>query len=86
MKSKLLVALVSVLVAVATNSYAGKDGVDFPQGYRNWLHVKSMLIQPGHALENPKSGYPPYLRQWQGGYWLRGGGLMPTAQYWCLTF
>jgi hypothetical protein len=56
MKSKLLVALVGMLVAVATNSYAEESGVSFPQGYRSWLHVKSMLIQPGHALENPFQG------------------------------
>ena len=24
--------------------------VDYPQGYRNWTHVKSMLIQSGHPL------------------------------------
>lgn len=56
MKSKLLVVLAGMLVAVATNSYAEESGISFPQGYRNWLHVKSMLIQPGHALENPFQG------------------------------
>jgi hypothetical protein len=24
--------------------------VPYPEGYRNWKHVKSMVIQPGHAL------------------------------------
>lgn len=56
MKLKVLIALMGLSVAVATNSYADNDSVSFPQGYRNWLHVKSMLIQPGHALENPFQG------------------------------
>lgn len=57
MKAKILltVAIASV-VAMASNSYAESNGVPFPQGYRNWLHAKSMLIQPGHALENPFQG------------------------------
>ncbi|MES0872670.1 cytochrome P460 family protein [Sinimarinibacterium thermocellulolyticum] len=24
--------------------------IPYPDGYRNWRHVKSMVIQPGHAL------------------------------------
>jgi hypothetical protein len=56
MKSKICVALITLWVGVVTNSYAEKANVDFPLGYRNWLHVKSMLIQPGHALENPFQG------------------------------
>ena len=30
--------------------------VAYPEGYRDWSHVKSMLIEPGHALENPFQG------------------------------
>jgi Cytochrome P460 len=56
MKSKICVALITLWVGVVTNSYAEKANVDFPLDYRNWLHVKSMLIQPGHALENPFQG------------------------------
>ena len=29
---------------------AEADGVAFPRGYREWTHVKSMIIQPGHPL------------------------------------
>jgi hypothetical protein len=32
------------------------DEVAYPEGYRNWYHVKSMLIEPGHALEDPFAG------------------------------
>jgi Cytochrome P460 len=45
-----------LLFFIAASSYAEKDDVPFPEGYRNWLHAKSMLIQPGHALENPFQG------------------------------
>ena len=30
--------------------------VDYPEGYRQWAHIKSMLIEPGHPLENPFQG------------------------------
>ena len=30
--------------------------VDYPTGYRSWQHVKSMIIQPGHPLEDPFGG------------------------------
>lgn len=30
--------------------------VEYPYDYRNWPHVKSMLILPGHPLETPFAG------------------------------
>lgn len=30
--------------------------VGYPEGYRAWQHVKSMVIKPGHPLENPFRG------------------------------
>ena len=30
--------------------------VDYPTGYRDWTHVKSMVIQPGHQLHDPSVG------------------------------
>lgn len=56
MKVKILIALAAFLSVIATASYAKEEGVPFPEGYRNWLHAKSMLIQPGHPLENPFQG------------------------------
>lgn len=32
------------------------DAVPVPTGYRNWHHVKSMLIEPGHALHESFGG------------------------------
>jgi hypothetical protein len=37
-------------------SYAENNKVPYPDGYRNWTHIKSMVIEPGHPLENPFQG------------------------------
>lgn len=44
-----------VLLLGGATAQAGA-AVDYPTGYRAWHHVKSMVIQPGHALENPFGG------------------------------
>lgn len=31
-------------------------GVPYPEGYRDWHHVKSMVIEPGHALYDSFGG------------------------------
>jgi Cytochrome P460 len=56
MRAKISIIIAGLFCVVTTFSYAEKAGVPFPEGYRNWLHAKSMLIQPGHALENPFQG------------------------------
>jgi len=33
-----------------------KARVDYPSGYRAWQHTKTMLILPGHPLEEPFGG------------------------------
>lgn len=42
-----LVAAVAVVVPVCA---ADAPPVPYPAGYRQWTHVKSMTINPGHAL------------------------------------
>src|ERR1041384_5195982 len=38
-------------VAVTTVAFsAALAGVPYPTNYRHWTHVKSMVIEPGHAL------------------------------------
>lgn len=56
MRTKTSIIITGLLCLVTTFSYAEGDGVHFPDGYRNWLHAKSMLIQPGHALADPFQG------------------------------
>ncbi|MFP5507255.1 MAG: cytochrome P460 family protein [Gammaproteobacteria bacterium] len=43
-----------LLLAATAPVYA--DEVAYPEGYRDWHHVKSMLIEPGHPLEDPFAG------------------------------
>ncbi len=56
MKTAFIIMVVSLLSICSGFSHAGGTDVPFPEGYRNWYHTKSMLIQPGHALENPFQG------------------------------
>lgn len=48
-----MAALVAICGAKAIGDNAG---VDYPSGYRSWQHVKSMIILPGHPLEDPFGG------------------------------
>jgi hypothetical protein len=53
MKAKIC-ALVIALAGVAAASSA--PPVAYPEGYRAWRHVKSMVIEPGHALYDTFGG------------------------------
>lgn len=47
MKRTLIAAL---LAACVTPALAADPAVPYPDGYRNWHHVKSMVIEKGHPL------------------------------------
>ena len=49
---RLLISLATCAIASSAAPVLSADvaPVPYPQGYRHWTHVKSMLIQPGHAL------------------------------------
>ncbi|WP_457668970.1 cytochrome P460 family protein [Thiolapillus sp.] len=32
------------------------EQVTYPDGYRNWTHIKTMVLHAGHPLENPFKG------------------------------
>jgi hypothetical protein len=52
-------ALIAALAALAVSSAARAADpapVPYPDGYRNWTHVKSMVIQPGHPLAEAFGG------------------------------
>lgn len=48
-------AVISSLVFISVGT-ASDNKVPYPEDYRNWTHVKTMLIEPGHVLENPFQG------------------------------
>jgi hypothetical protein len=39
-----------------TGSAAAEPPVPYPESYRTWQHVKSMVILPGHPLADPFAG------------------------------
>lgn len=51
-----LTVLAAVVVVCNVPVINAGPGVNFPLDYRSWQHVKSMIIQPGHALEDPFGG------------------------------
>lgn len=51
MKIRIIVALAALAGGFSLAITAGDESkVAYPDGYRNWTHVKSMVIQPGHGL------------------------------------
>ena len=44
------ILLAAALIPAATAIAAETANVPYPDGYRQWVHVKSMTINPGHAL------------------------------------
>lgn len=53
---KQAIPILAILISMASPSFGESSKVDFPKGYRQWTHIKSMLIEPGHPLENPFQG------------------------------
>ena len=53
---KQTIATLAILISMTTLSFAESPKVPYPEGYRQWTHIKSMLIEPGHPLENPFQG------------------------------
>lgn len=43
---------IALLAALATTAVVAAEpiAVPYPEGYRAWRHVKTMVIEPGHAL------------------------------------
>ena len=52
---KTAIALMIALLN-GTPAFANDSKIAYPEGYRLWTHLKSMLIEPGHPLENPFQG------------------------------
>lgn len=49
-----IVFIISTLLAVA--EARRENSVAYPEGFRSWQHVKSMIIQPEHPLSDPFGG------------------------------
>ena len=44
------------VAAITSLSIAGEDKVSYPNTYRTWTHVKSMVINGAHSLSDPFEG------------------------------
>ncbi len=55
-----LTILAVLVAACGTKATSDNAGVDYSSDYRSWQRVKSMIIQPGHALEDPFGGMHTY--------------------------
>jgi hypothetical protein len=53
MKQRILSALCA---ATSTTALAADSQVPYPEGYRDWHHVKSMVIEKGHPLYSAFGG------------------------------
>ncbi len=51
-----LCGVLLVSLATAIHSQAKEQKIKYPAGYKEWNHIKSMVIEPGHPLENPFQG------------------------------
>lgn len=56
MRQTALVLVLMFATAVGAQVVSNTAVVDYPEDYRSWMHVKSMIIQPGHPLEDPFGG------------------------------
>ena len=56
MRRLTLTIIVVLAASCGAKAIGDNKGVDYPSGYRAWQHVKSMIIQPGHPLEDPFGG------------------------------
>lgn len=77
----LIVLVVSVAVLVLTdNSSAQSGGLKYPEGYRSWTHVKSMLIHSkDHPLYDPFGGLHHVYVNDKGVKALKSGGTYPDG-------
>jgi len=56
MKQKAFIFVFTLLLSMGAQVHAETSHIEYPEGYRHWTHIKSMLIEPGHPLENPFQG------------------------------
>lgn len=50
------IALSIAAIGMSGGTSSAEELVNYPEGYRNWTHVKSMVIQPGHELHEAFGG------------------------------
>jgi len=56
MKTLSNILVVGLAAVMSYMAFADEGKVPYPDNYRSWAHVKSMVIKDGHPLENPFKG------------------------------
>jgi hypothetical protein len=75
-----VVAIVLLVVVVHHESTAQSGGLKYPEGYRSWTHVKSMLIHSkDHPLYDPFGGLHHVYVNDKGEKALKNGGTYPDG-------
>lgn len=74
----LAIALLAMIVAIGF-SVASENKVDYPEGYRGWLHVKSMVLQEGHPLYDAFGGIHHIYANAPAAKALKEGGTFPDG-------
>jgi hypothetical protein len=69
----------TLTAAFASLAAAAAPPVPYPEGYRHWTHVKSMVIQPGHPLHEAFGGIHHIYANDKALQGYRKGGAMPNG-------
>ena len=56
MKWRVVISAAAVAAVIGSAIAAAASDVPYPEGYRKWQHVKSMVIQEGHPLHGAFGG------------------------------
>ncbi len=55
-KPLVILSLISAGIALTALAAGNQQQIAYPENYRDWRHVKSMVILPGHSLADPFEG------------------------------
>jgi cytochrome P460 len=60
LQSKVRVSALGLLITMATVVGSGEPPVPYPDGFRSWTHVKSLVVGPDHELHSTRGGLHHY--------------------------
>ena len=74
---------IAICVLITANTFSGAEGekhlVKYPVGYRDWTHVKTMAILPGHSLYETFGGIHHVYANVKALQALKEGGIYPDG-------
>lgn len=79
MRRSILLLAAAVLVLPAGVLLSGDGAVSYPEGYRTWVHAKSMVIQEGHPLYDAFGGIHHVYANDKAAGALKEGGAFPDG-------